>query len=450
MADNPTDNTHGGAETGQNAVAASEQARAAEELLRQQAAEELKPELQNNTSAVAVSPKQNKIMMIGALVVAGFVVYYFFYGNKNTVAKNPSATATELSSSGPIMRAPLEENVASVTTLPSLPSPPPLVAPTPPPLPPVMPALPNMPNIQVSQDVAAPNFPGGPSTLPPTIDRKDGGDTSARKKSSIMMSGGGSGTAGSDPAQKGNLVQNSDNFYLERTSAAQENAKTIGNMANLIAQGKLIDVILETAINSDFPGTARAIVSRDTYAEAGKNILIPKGSRLIGTYTSGVKKGQKRLAISWNRVIRPDGIDISINSPGVDQLGRTGSEGYTDNKYFEMISNSLLLSTINLGMVQAVSKVIPSSNEKAQTTTTTPPAGGTNPGTPTTTTDASPTQTATSDALKQVGDAFKTVAKDSVTIEATMTIDQGSKLKVFVNKDLVFPGNIASQIRIMQ
>jgi len=42
--------------------------------------------------------------------------------------------------------------------------------------------------------------------------------------------------------------------------------------------------VLETAINSDLPGYTRAIVSRDIRSFDGTNILVPRGSRLIGQY----------------------------------------------------------------------------------------------------------------------------------------------------------------------
>ena len=111
--------------------------------------------------------------------------------------------------------------------------------------------------------------------------------------------------------------------------------------------------MLETAINTDLPGTLRAIVSRDVFAESGKEVMIPKGSRIIGTYNTGISRGQRRVMIVWTRLIRPDGLDIEIGSPGVDSLGRAGVEGDVDNKYAEIFSAAILTSVVTIGAATA-------------------------------------------------------------------------------------------------
>ena len=65
----------------------------------------------------------------------------------------------------------------------------------------------------------------------------------------------------------------------------------------IIAQGAVIPAVLETAINSDLPGYVRAVVSRDVSSFDGKNVLVPRGSRLVGQYRSGVALGQSRAFV---------------------------------------------------------------------------------------------------------------------------------------------------------
>ena len=80
----------------------------------------------------------------------------------------------------------------------------------------------------------------------------------------------------------------------------------------LVLQGKFIDAVSETAINSDLPGQVRALVSYDVYAESGRRVMLPRGTRLIGEYNTAIAKGQERLFVVWTRAIRPDGIDIAL------------------------------------------------------------------------------------------------------------------------------------------
>ncbi len=193
-----------------------------------------------------------------------------------------------------------------------------------------------------------------------------------------------------------------------------------------IAQGKIIHAVLETAINTDLPGTLRAIVSRDTYAETGREVMIPKGSRLIGTYSTGVLRGQKRVMVVWTRLIRPDGLDIDIGSPGTDALGRGGVPGLVDNKYAEIFSAAILTSVIAIGIAAGTDAII----DNPSTTTT---GGGSS------TTTGSAGATAASGAVATLGSVSEDVVNTMLDLRPTITVDQGTLVNVFVNKDLTFP-----------
>ncbi|WP_341808055.1 TrbI/VirB10 family protein [Wolbachia endosymbiont (group E) of Neria commutata] len=140
-----------------------------------------------------------------------------------------------------------------------------------------------------------------------------------------------------------------DDITLSNTSAQSSKATKVGKLGFMITQGKIIDVILETAISSDLQGMLRAIVSRDVYAETGDTVLIPKGSKLIGGYTFDSNVAKARVNINWNRVILPHGIDIAISSPGTDELGRAGVAGIVDNKIASSLFSSILLAGVSIG-----------------------------------------------------------------------------------------------------
>ncbi len=113
-----------------------------------------------------------------------------------------------------------------------------------------------------------------------------------------------------------------------------------------MAQGTLIPAVLETAINTDVPGYVRAIVSRDVRSFDGKRVLVPRGSRLVGQYQSGVQAGQKRAYVVWTRLLRPDGISVDLASPGTTFDGTTGLPGDVDSKFFQRFGSAILLSVI--------------------------------------------------------------------------------------------------------
>ena len=113
-----------------------------------------------------------------------------------------------------------------------------------------------------------------------------------------------------------------------------------------VTQGTLIPAVLETAIDTDVPGYVRAVVSADVRSFDGSRVLVPRSSRLIGQYKSGLQAGQKRAYVIWTRLIRPDGVSVNIASPAVAFSGETGLAGKVDGHFFERFGSAMLLSVI--------------------------------------------------------------------------------------------------------
>jgi type IV secretion system protein VirB10 len=104
--------------------------------------------------------------------------------------------------------------------------------------------------------------------------------------------------------------------------------------------------VLETAINTDVPGYVRAVVSQDVKSYDGRRILVPRSSRLIGQYQSGLQQGQKRAYVIWTRLIRPDGVSVALASPGTGFDGSGGLPGKVDSHFFQRFGSAMLLSVI--------------------------------------------------------------------------------------------------------
>jgi type IV secretion system protein VirB10 len=348
-------------------------------------------------------------VVILALLFVAIIVKSLFFGT-TTAPEKPKTQHHEVVASG--------AGAGDITIAPgSLPAPP-------------------SPDSLTQNNNPPPPPPPPPMLTPPTPDIKmQGGQNQEYQKRihSGLFVGSGmgakiatgqkkvSGFFGSDP--NGAFAQ----AVTEASSAPRTEATNIGDLDITIAQGKIIFAVLETAIDTDLPGTIRAIVSHDTYAEAGRKILIPKGSRLIGTYNSSIRRGQGRVFIIWTRVIRPDGTDIMIDSPGVDSLGRAGEAGDVDNKFFEIFTTAILTSSLEIGTA-AVGQGLFGTQ---QTTTT-------NNGTGSTTTE-SPTSTAMQEAVQNIGQVGSSIVQSVVNLQPTINIDQGTLVNVFVNRELVFP-----------
>ena len=127
-------------------------------------------------------------------------------------------------------------------------------------------------------------------------------------------------------------------------------ATRFANPAQTVPQGTVIPAVLETALDSNRPGFVRAIVSRDVRSFDGTTVLIPRGSRLFGEYKADLSQGQKRVFVQWQKLTRPDGVQIALDSPAADPLGRSGIGGSVNTHFWARFGNALLQSSLDIGV----------------------------------------------------------------------------------------------------
>lgn len=259
-----------------------------------------------------------------------------------------------------------------------------------------------------------------------------------RMNSNIMVKSGG-GVQSAHPHEQHKDL--SSTFKPIKTSASSANVTKVGNLTYLITQGKIMEGVLETPINTNYPGPVRAVLSRDVYSEKGENVLIPKGSRLIGSFAQGVQGGHARVAIQWKRIIMPNGYDINVtNAPGVDSLGQVGTEGDIHREFFSIIGNAVMLSLMNIVMAQEVQKRYNVQSSQSSTTT------NASTGVSSSTTTSNPTQQAAQQQVQHLGNVTEQWFKENFQAKPFVTISQGTVVKIFVNQDIRFPSNLFSGI----
>ena len=190
-------------------------------------------------------------------------------------------------------------------------------------------------------------------------------------------------------------------------------ARLLRTTGYTITEGTVIPAVMETAIHSQLPGLVRALNSADVYSHDGTQLLIPKGSRLVGRYQSTIRRGQSRVFIIWTRIIRADGLSVLINSPGTDPLGRAGLAGDVDTHFFQIFGAAILLSVLDAGLDIAVETA------KDQGSNNTNIGQGSFSGS----------------GLDRAGDL---ALQDSIRIQPTIHIDQGTRISIMVARDLDF------------
>ncbi len=125
-------------------------------------------------------------------------------------------------------------------------------------------------------------------------------------------------------------------------------ASRLADPGHTVVQGTFVPAVLETALDSDLPGYARAVVSQDVRSFDGTRVLVPRGSRLVGQYKSNVANGQKRAYLLWSRLLRPDGVSLALASPATDFAGNTGLAGDVDTHFLERFGSAVMLSVVDL------------------------------------------------------------------------------------------------------
>ena len=144
-------------------------------------------------------------------------------------------------------------------------------------------------------------------------------------------------------------------------------------LTRMIRAGRLIPALLTTAISSDVSGIITAQIEQDIYATHGRAVLIPRGSKAIGFYTSNNEVGKERMEIKWREIITPQGINILLTDAIVaDNMGMTGAIGTLNNKYWDRYALPLGISTISNALLLTIaSKINKNGNNNGNNNTTT-------------------------------------------------------------------------------
>ena len=105
-----------------------------------------------------------------------------------------------------------------------------------------------------------------------------------------------------------------------------------------IYEGSFLEAALVSQLSGDFPGPVLAVVSVPFYSADRQRILVPRGARVIGTAQAVANQDQSRLAVSFHRLILPDGRWVSLDFHGLNQVGEGALKDQVDRHYFSMFA----------------------------------------------------------------------------------------------------------------
>jgi type IV secretion system protein VirB10 len=175
----------------------------------------------------------------------------------------------------------------------------------------------------------------------------------------------------------------------------------------LLPKGAFIDCTLETAIDSTLPGMTTCVTATDTFGVDGNVVLLERGTKLIGETRGQVQQGAARIFVLWTEARTPTDVIVPLDSPGADELGRSGLPGEAERHFWQRFGAAMLVSVID-GAVQAA---VQSSRGSGATVVVNPSASQ---------------------------EVLTEILKNTVNIPPTVVKQNGDRIQVLVARDVDF------------
>jgi type IV secretory pathway VirB10-like protein len=212
----------------------------------------------------------------------------------------------------------------------------------------------------------------------------------------------------SQPSQSPSAAPRSE----DRKRPAEVNVNAAAGQPYVLFEGTTIDTALVNRLTGDFSGPVKVMVTNPVYSHDRQHVLIPEGSFLLGQANHVGSFGQRRLAVTFDRMLMPDGYAVDLDRfQGVSQTGETGLADRVNNHYLQIFGASIALGVIS---------------GAAESTTN---SGFAESG---------------SDAYRQgiaasLAQSGATVLDRFLNVLPTITIREGQRIKVYLTQDLLLP-----------
>jgi type IV secretion system protein VirB10 len=124
--------------------------------------------------------------------------------------------------------------------------------------------------------------------------------------------------------------------------APEVNVNSAHGQPFVVFEGTTIDTVLVNRLDGEFAGPLKVMVTNPIYNQDRQHLLIPEGTFILGDVQKVAGLGQKRLAVTFHRLLMPDGYSVDLDQfHGLDQAGSTGLKDKVNNHYVEISARRL-------------------------------------------------------------------------------------------------------------
>ena len=115
----------------------------------------------------------------------------------------------------------------------------------------------------------------------------------------------------------------------------------------VLFEGTVIQAVLVNRLEGSFAGPATCLVTNNVYSHDRQHLLIPAGAKVFGAAKRVDSFGQSRLAVSFDRLLMPDGYSVNLDQfAGLGQQGATALKDKVNNHYGKIFGASLALGIL--------------------------------------------------------------------------------------------------------
>ena len=103
-----------------------------------------------------------------------------------------------------------------------------------------------------------------------------------------------------------------------------------------VFEGTILEGVVTNHIDGGFSGPIILDLTTDLYSHDHQQLLLPQGTRLLGTVQSVGNAEQHKMFVTFHRAICPDGFSLEFAKfIGLDQIGTTGLATNVNHGYLE-------------------------------------------------------------------------------------------------------------------
>ena len=178
-----------------------------------------------------------------------------------------------------------------------------------------------------------------------------------------------------------------------------------------VFEGTVLEGIVTNHIDGAFAGPILVMLTTDYYSHDHQQLLMPQGTRLIGTVQSVSGQGQRKLMVTFHRAVCPDGFSLDFDRfVGLDPIGTTGLASNVNNHYLSSFAAAAVIGGIG-GLAQI-------GNSGSVLTPSAEIRGGIS---------------------QQSAQESEQILNKFLSRPPTITLKEGSRARVYIGRDILIP-----------